>query len=91
MIPLFEAVLDAAGVGQRTALLDVGCGSGLTLTMAKERGAIPHGLDISPGLLRIARDRLPEADLTQFQDPETGVVALRNTFRWVAAQRPSTP
>jgi len=61
--PLFEAVLDAAGVGQGTRLLDVGCGSGLTLVLAQQRGAVPSGVDISPGLLGIARDRLPHADL----------------------------
>jgi SAM-dependent methyltransferase len=56
-------VLDAAKAGPGTRLLDVGCGSALTLVLAQERGAIPAGLDISPGLLQIARDRLPEADL----------------------------
>ena len=63
--PLFEAVLDAAGAGPGTRLLDVGCGSGLTLVLAAGRGAIPAGLDISPGLLRIARNRLPDADLRE--------------------------
>jgi SAM-dependent methyltransferase len=63
--PLFEAVLHAAGAGPSTRLLDMGCGSGLTLVLAKERGAIPSGLDISPGLLQIARDRLPDADLRE--------------------------
>lgn len=63
--PLFEAVLHAAGVGPGTRLLDVGCGSGLTLVLAQERGAIPAGLDISPGLLQVARDRLPDADLRE--------------------------
>jgi SAM-dependent methyltransferase len=63
--PLFEAVLDAAKAGPGTRLLDVGCGSGLTLVLAQERGAIPAGLDISPGLLQIARDRLPDADLRE--------------------------
>ena len=63
--PLFEAVLDAAQVGPGTRLLDVGCGSGLTLVMAQERGAIPAGLDISPGLLKVARERLPDADLRE--------------------------
>ncbi len=61
--PLFEAVLDAAAVGPGTAVLDVGCGSGLTLVLAQQRGAVPSGVDISPGLLGIARDRLPRADL----------------------------
>jgi SAM-dependent methyltransferase len=63
--PLFEAVLDAAGVGPGTRVLDVGCGSGLTLVLAAQRGATPNGLDISPGLLGIARERLPDADLRE--------------------------
>jgi FAD/FMN-containing dehydrogenase/SAM-dependent methyltransferase len=63
--PLFEAVLRAAGAGPGMRLLDVGCGSGLTLMLAKDLGAIPSGLDISSGLLQIARDRLPGADLRE--------------------------
>ena len=34
------------------------------------------------------RDVLRRA-LGPFQDPQTGVVTLANTFRWVAARRPS--
>lgn len=63
--PLFEAVLDAGGVGPGSRVLDVGCGSGLTLLLATGRGAVPSGLDVSPGLLSIARDRLPHADLRE--------------------------
>jgi SAM-dependent methyltransferase len=61
--PLFESVLDAAGVGAGTRVLDVGCGAGLTLALAARRGAEPSGIDISPGLLGVARERLPGADL----------------------------
>lgn len=61
--PLFEAVLDATRVGDGTRVLDVGCGSGLTLLMAAERGAIPAGIDVTEALLAIARRRLPQADL----------------------------
>src|SRR3954471_2446604 len=57
--PLFEAVLDAAGVTAGARVLDVGCGSGLALVLARDRGARPSGIDISPGLLAIARERLP--------------------------------
>jgi hypothetical protein len=32
------------------------------------------------------RDVLPPV-LTRFQDPANGRVTLRNTFRWVAAER----
>jgi len=63
--PLFEAVLDAALVGTGTHLLDVGCGSGLAMVLAAERGAMPSGIDISPGLLGVARERLPQADLRE--------------------------
>jgi len=63
--PLFEAVLDAAQVGDGTRVLDVGCGSGLTLVLARERGGRPSGIDISPGLLGVARERLPDADLRE--------------------------
>src|ERR1700754_605962 len=63
--PLFAAVLDAAGVTDGTRLLDVGCGSGLALLLAHERGAICSGLDISAGLLGVARERLPAADLRE--------------------------
>jgi SAM-dependent methyltransferase len=63
--PLFEAVLAAAGVGQGTRLLDVGCGAGLTLQLAAERGAVPSGIDISPSLLGVARERLMDADLRE--------------------------
>jgi SAM-dependent methyltransferase len=62
-VPLFEAVLDAAAVGPGMRLLDVGCGSGLALSMAAERGALLSGIDISTGLLAVARQRCPDADL----------------------------
>jgi SAM-dependent methyltransferase len=61
--PLFEALIAATGVGPGTRLLDVGCGSGLTLVLAAERGAAVSGVDVTPGLLAIARKRLPNADL----------------------------
>jgi SAM-dependent methyltransferase len=63
--PLFEAVLDAADVGEGTRVLDVGCGTGLTLVLAAGRGAEPAGLDVTPELLAIARERLPAADLRE--------------------------
>jgi SAM-dependent methyltransferase len=61
--PLFVALLDATGVGPGTRLLDVGCGSGLTLVLARDRGAALAGVDVTPGLLAIARERLHGADL----------------------------
>ena len=92
--PLFEAVLDAAGVSQGTRLLDVGCGSGLTLLLAAGRGAVPSGLDISPGLLDLARERLPDADLRAgdmeflpFGDAAFDAVAGVNAFQFAGDPR----
>jgi FAD/FMN-containing dehydrogenase/SAM-dependent methyltransferase len=87
--PLFEAVLHAAGAGPGTRLLDVGCGTGLTLVLAQQRGAIPAGLDISPGLLGIARERLPAAVLREgdmeflpFGDDSFDAVTGVNAFQF---------
>jgi SAM-dependent methyltransferase len=92
--PLFEAVLDAAKAGPGTRLLDVGCGSGLTLVLATQRGAIPAGLDISPGLLEVARDRLPGADLRDgdleylpFADATFDAVTGINAFQFAGDPR----
>ena len=92
--PLFEAVLDAAAVGPGTAVLDVGCGTGLTLVLASERGAVPSGVDISPGLLAIARDRLPPADLREadmeslpFGDAAFDAVTGVNAFQFAGDPR----
>lgn len=97
--PLFEAVLDAAHAGRGTRLLDVGCGTGLTLVLAAQRGAIPSGLDISPGLLAIARERLhsaglPGADLRDgdmeslpFADASFDAVTGVNAFQFAGDPR----
>ena len=69
--PFYEAVLDAAGVGAGTALLDVGCGGGFALLLAARRGAAVSGLDVTPALLDIARERFPAASLAvgDLEDP----------------------
>ena len=62
--PFYQAVLDAAGVGAGTALLDAGCGGGFALLLAARRGAVVSGFDVTPALLDIARERVPGASLT---------------------------
>jgi SAM-dependent methyltransferase len=63
--PFYEAVFDALKIGEATQLLDAGCGAGLALALAARRGASVAGLDASDGLLEVARERLPRADLRQ--------------------------
>lgn len=92
--PLFAAVLDAARVGRGTSVLDVGCGAGLALVLAAERGAAVSGLDVSPGLLGVARDRLPGADLRDgdmeslpFPDAAFDAVVGVNAFQFAGDPR----
>ncbi len=49
------ALLDRAGVDETTRLLDVGCGAGNALELARERGATAVGLDRNPGDERAVR------------------------------------
>lgn len=53
-----QAVLAEAGIGPGTRVLDLGCGQGdLTLTLLS-RGAIVTGLDLSAGMVDVARRRV---------------------------------
>ena len=62
-IPFYETAFDAIGVGNGTNLLDVGCGAGLALQLADKRGATVSGIDAAEGLLVVARERVPAADV----------------------------
>lgn len=57
-----DALLDRATVDAGTRLLDVGCGAGDALALARERGATAWGIDPDPGADRAIRGdgaRLP--------------------------------
>jgi SAM-dependent methyltransferase len=61
--PIWHANLDAARVTRGSRVVDLACGSGEALVLADLRGAETAGVDVSEGLLDIARQRLPDADL----------------------------
>ena len=74
-----------------TDLLDVGCGSGRFCVLARERGARVAGIDATPELLSIGRERNPDADLRggdlQFlpwEDESFDVVTGFNAFFYAA-------
>jgi SAM-dependent methyltransferase/alkylhydroperoxidase family enzyme len=50
-------------VGEGDRLLDIACGSGLAMELATLRGAAVAGIDASPRLIAVARDRVPHADV----------------------------
>lgn len=61
--PVTAAVLAAAAIGPGDRLLDIGCGSGTLLAAAAGQGAVPVGIDISPGMVQAARKRVPGAEV----------------------------
>jgi SAM-dependent methyltransferase/alkylhydroperoxidase family enzyme len=50
-------------VGRGDRLMDIACGAGLALELAAARGATCAGIDASPRLVEVARDRNPDADV----------------------------
>jgi SAM-dependent methyltransferase len=97
--PLFDAVLDAAERALRPAgggrglhgrsLLDVGCGTGLVLRLAHERGADVHGVDVVAGMLELAQRAEPSAHLLladlqdlPLDDGRFDVVTAVNAFQF---------
>jgi SAM-dependent methyltransferase len=59
----YVAVHHRLGVEARDRLLDVACGSGLAIELARMRGASCAGIDASARLVAVARDRSPGCDI----------------------------
>ncbi len=92
--PLYERVLDRIGVGHGTEVLDVGCGAGLAAQIAAQRGAVVSGLDATPGLLSIARERVPNGEFTvgeleslPYDENSFDAVIGFNSFQYAANPR----
>lgn len=89
--PLYQAAMTETQVGKDTALLDVGCGAGLALAVAQERGAKASGLDAAPALAELARQRCPSADVRigdieelPFKDGQFDVTTGFNSFQYAS-------
>jgi ubiquinone/menaquinone biosynthesis C-methylase UbiE len=88
---VFVRALDLAGVARGTRHLDIACGSGGALVLARERGAEVAGLDAAEALVAIARDRLPgarievgEMEALPFADASFDAVTGINAFQFAA-------
>ena len=89
--PAYESALTALSVGPGSRLLDAGCGAGMVLRLAADRGADVTGLDASEGLLAHAGARVPGAPLVQgdiedlpYEDASFDVVTGFNSFQYAA-------
>jgi SAM-dependent methyltransferase len=85
--PTYDEAIRQVGIVPGRRVLEVGCGSGVFLRAAADRGAIVTGLDASEALLRLAAERVPDADLRvgdmqflPFEDDEFDLVAGFNSF-----------
>lgn len=58
---VYEHVFGRLPVGRGTRLLDVGCGAGGALQVARSLGADACGIDAAANLVEIARARMPDA------------------------------
>jgi 2-polyprenyl-3-methyl-5-hydroxy-6-metoxy-1,4-benzoquinol methylase len=54
MVGLYESVLENVKIDAGTKLLDVGCGPGLFLRLAAQRGATVTGIDAAAPFIEIA-------------------------------------
>jgi SAM-dependent methyltransferase len=86
-LPTYDEAIRRVGLGAGQRVLEVGCGTGVFLRAAADRGADVVGLDASAALLELARARVPEADLRlgdmqflPFEDDAFDVVAGFNSF-----------
>ena len=87
--PFFEAMLNAAEVGDGVRFLDAGCGGGGASIFAGRPGAIVSGLDASAPLIDVARTRVPSGDFRvgdlealPFSDESFDAVIAANSIQY---------
>ncbi len=90
--PVYQAVFERVGLQGGQRYLDAGCGAGLAVQMAADRGARVCGLDAAENLLAIARSRVPDAELhlgelesLPFADEAFDLVTGFNAFQYAAS------
>ena len=59
----YLAMHERLGLRSGDRLLDAACGSGLQIELARLRGATCAGIDASPRLVAVAKDRNPDSDI----------------------------
>lgn len=80
---VLEHIFEGVHLSQKT-VLDIGAGTGFFLEWYQSRGALTHGVDISPTAIRELSKRFPETELFEldFSDP---AITLPQTYDIVNA------
>ncbi len=60
---VIELILNKGGIKNGTRVLDVACGTGVLFPDYLSRGALVTGIDISEEMIKIAKDKFPEAEI----------------------------
>ena len=60
-----ELILDLAEVGPDDYLIDLGSGDGRFVIAAGKRGAMAHGVELDPDLVRLAQENARKAEVTE--------------------------
>ncbi len=90
-LPGYEFVLNYLSSNDPEKILDVGCGSGLFVKLAFEKGMDVMGMDATPELITEAKKRVPEVKFLTgemeelpFEDESFDVVCGFNSFQYAS-------
>jgi SAM-dependent methyltransferase len=89
--PIYEDTIRRTGIGDGSAVLDVGCGPGGFCLLAAEAGAAVTGIDAARTHVEIARQRVPagrfdvgDLQFLPYDDAAFDVVTAFNSFQYAA-------
>lgn len=83
---VIEKILDNCGIDKDVCVLDVACGTGVLFPDYIKRGAVVTGIDISPEMVKIAKEKFPHINVICGDVEETDfnekfdVVMVYNAF-----------
>ena len=85
-----DSILSALGSIKKRQILDLGCGTGDLSLRLISRGAIVTGLDLSPGMVAVARERagkfFPESKARFLAAPAEATGLDAESFDWVVGK-----